>query len=435
LPDVWHDVLEFYGRSRRDYGDVVRFRAPLGNHWYLVAHPSGIEHVLQTNNANYVKGVINEPLKLVVGQGLLTSEGSFWLQQRRLIQPAFHRARLAQLADTLTGAALETSTRWEKLLPEHEPIDVTREMSRLTLRAVGLALFGAELGRHADAIEESLGVAIEHVNYRMMRPYALPEHIPTPRNRRFVRARWTLEGVVRQLIAQHRKNSDESTFDLLSMLLEVRDEQTGEGMSTRQVRDEVMTLLLAGHETTAMALSWTWYLLSQHPEVERKLHDEVDAALSGRAPTFEDLPKLSYTRMVLEESIRLYPPAWAISRQPLQDDVIDGFCIEAKAPLMLLPYITHRHPEFWDRPETFDPERFTPENVAKRPRYAYFPFGGGPRLCIGREFALMEAQLILATLAQRYRLELLPGAKVLPMPLITMRPVGRLRMMLRERGR
>jgi cytochrome P450 len=433
LPDVWHDVLDFYGRSRRQYGDVVRFRAPGRGQWYLITHPTGVEHVLVTNHANYVKGRINAPLKLVVGHGLLTSEGSFWLRQRRLMQPAFHRARLTQLADTMTGAALEVSGRWEKYLGPEEEVDVTREMSRLTLRTVGLALFGTELGRHADGIESALTIAIEHVNYRMMRPYALPEHIPTQRNRRFVHARWALESVVRQLIKQH-EGRDGEKGDLLALLLGVRDEETGEGMNRRQLRDEVMTLMLAGHETVAMALSWTWYLLSMHPDAERQLHEELDSILNGHTPTFDDLPNLPYTRMVLEESMRLYPPAWAVSRQPVADDVIGGYHIKGGSPLMMLPFITHRHPEFWDNPEDFDPERFTAENAAKRPKYAYFPFGGGPRLCIGRDFAMMEAQLILATLAQRYRLQLVPGKDVLPLPLITMRPLHKLKMKLAERG-
>jgi cytochrome P450 len=432
IPEVWRDVLGFYMRSRRDFGDVVRMKAPVRGQWYLVTHPSGVEHVLQTNNANYVKGRINEPLKLVVGHGLLTSEGSFWLRQRRLIQPAFHRARLAQIATTMSGAALETAGRWEKYFASDNLIDVPREMSRLTLRTVGLALFGTELGRYAEQMERALGVAIEHANFRMTHPWAWPEHIPTRRNRNFIHARWALESVVRQLIREHKQRGGEQN-DLLEMLLSVRDEETGQGMSNRQLRDEVMTLVLAGHETVAMALSWTWFLLSNHPDVERKLHEELDAVLSGRTPGFEDLPQLSYTRMVLEEAMRLYPPAWAIPRQAVQDDVIGGFRIEAGSPVMLLPYATHRHPEFWDNPEGFDPERFTPDKVAQRPRYAYFPFGGGPRLCIGREFALMEAQLILATLAQRFRLQLLPGAQVLPLPLITMRPVGKLKMTLIER--
>ncbi|MDP3767798.1 MAG: cytochrome P450, partial [Dehalococcoidia bacterium] len=244
---------------------------------------------------------------------------------------------------------------------------------------------------------------------------------PTPTNLRFRRAMRTLDDIVYGMI-EARRNNGADKDDLLSMLLEARDEETGEGMSDKQLRDEVFTMFTAGHETTAAALAWTWYLLSQHPEAEGRLHNELGSVLSGRTPGLDDLQRLPYTRMVIEETLRLYPPVWSIGRMALREDTVLGYRIPAKGQVLLSSYVTHRHPEFWDEPERFDPERFAPERAASRPRYAYFPFGGGPRQCIGNEFAMMEAQLALATLAQRYRLRLVPGQVVEPEPAVTLRP-------------
>jgi len=251
--------------------------------------------------------------------------------------------------------------------------------------------------------------------------FAMPERIPTPRNRRFLVARRKLDEAVYRLIAGRRR-SGEDTGDLLSMLLAARDEETGEGMSDRQLRDEVVTILIAGYETTADALAWTWYLLGTHPEAGARLHAELAAVLAGRVPAVEDLPQLPYTRMVLQEAMRLYPPAWGLLRQAREDDEIRGYRIPARARIVISQYVVHRHPGFWEEPEQFDPERFAPGRAASRPPFAYFPFGGGQRMCIGNNFAMMEAQLILATVAQRYRLDLVPGHPVEPEPLITLRP-------------
>ncbi len=423
-PEAVRHPINFYMRMRREYGDVVRMRGLPTLYWHLVSHPSGVEHVLQTNQHNYRKGkLFNKPLSLVVGEGLLTSEGEFWRRQRRLAQPAFHRQRIAALGGTMTAAVEEMSRRWRGFEKSGEPFDIATEMTRLTLQIAGRTLFGVDLGGEAGKVGSALRVAFEHLNYRMSYPWALPEALPTRRNRRFLRARRVLDEVVYRIIRE-RRGRGADTGDLLSMLLLARDEETGEGMSDEQLRDEVMTILIAGHETGAAALAWAWHLLAEHPEVEHKLHAELQKVLGGRTPTVEDLPALPYTRMIFDEVLRLYPPAWALLRQAIEEDEIGGCRIPAGSILTVSQYVTQRHPDFWDEPEKFDPERFTPERVAARPRFAYFPFGGGARQCIGSNFALMEAQLVVATLAQHFRPRLLPGHSVEPDPTFTLRPRG-----------
>jgi cytochrome P450 len=367
-----------------------------------------------------------------VGLGLITSDGEYGLRQRRLAQPAFHRKRLATLASTMSTAAEETAGRWQSLARGDEPVDIAREMMHLTLRIVGQALFSTDTSADAGKVSRAVDVAIEYVNFRLNHPYAFSERVPTPRNLRFLRSRRTLDKVVNTLI-EERRRSGTDTGDLLSMLLLARDEATGKGMSDRQLRDEVMTILLAGHETTAVALSWTWYLLSQHPQIEGNLHDELDGVLGGRTPTIEDVPNLPYTRMIVDEALRLYPPAWGVARQTRDTDEIRGYTIDRGTPIAMLTWVTHRHPEFWDAPEVFEPERFTPARSAGRPHFAYLPFGGGPRQCIGNNFALMETQIILATLAQQYAPRLAQGHRVEPQPLLTLRPRYGMRMHLHPR--
>ena len=422
--EATRDPIRFYMRMRRDYGDVVRMRTLPGFHWHLVSHPEGIERVLQTNQQNYPKGwLFNKPLSLLVGQGLLTSEGEFWRRQRRLAQPAFHRQRIHALGQTMTAAAEIMLERWRGFEKEGRPFNLAAETTRLTLQIAGLTLCGVDLSAEASRVGSALAVTFEHLNHRMMYPWALPEVIPTRRNRRFLRARRLLDGVVYGVIRERRRRN-EDTGDLLSMLLLARDEETGEGMSDEQLRDEVMTILIAGHETGAAALAWAWALLAQHADVEEKLRAELARVLGGRTPTVADLPALPYTKMVFDEVLRLYPPAWGLLRQAKGDDEIGGYRIPARSPVTVVQYVTHRHPDFWDEPEKFDPERFTPERVAARPKFAYFPFGGGSRQCIGNSFALMEAQLALATVAQHFRPRLAGGQTVEEDPTFTLRPRG-----------
>jgi len=413
------DPLGFYMNAAK-FGPVVRFQV---GRWssYFLAHPDPIKHVLQDNNQNYGRSIFVKMLKVALGDGLLTSEGDFWRRQRRLAQPAFHRQRIAGFAPLMTDVATSLLERWHPFAESGQPVEVMAEMSRLTTDIVSKALFSADISIDFDEMQRANQGFLEHFNYRFEHAFTLPESIPTPRNRRFWKAVRILDKTVYGIIDE-RLRSREDRGDLLSMLLLARDEETGEGMNRKQLRDEVATFLGAGSETTAVMLAWVWYVLSTHPEVDRKLRAELQNILGGRAPTAEALPQLKYTRMVIEETLRLYPPAWANSRTALGDDEIGGYHIPANSLVAMSPYVTQRDPALWENPAGFAPERFTTERSAGRPRYAYFPFGGGPRQCIGTEFALMEAQLVIATIAQQYRLHLVPGHPVEPSPLFTLRP-------------
>lgn len=430
VTELQRDPLRTLGTLTHTYGDLVRFQVfawPL----YLITHPDHIKYILQEHYLQYNKDIFNyRLLKVFLGRGLLTNEGASWLSQRRLIQPAFHRQHIATFGTLMTQATITHLHRWQSFAADGEPLDITVEMMRLTLRIVCQALFSTMLHEEVDAIDAAFTLVNRHIAQHAFSP-VLSLNLPTPSNRRFKAAVRTLDTIVNTIIRQRRERQEEQS-DVLSLLLQAQDEETGERMSDQQIHDEVMTLLLAGHETTANTLSWTWYLLSQHPEVEHRFHQELSVVLDQRIPTVADLPQLNYTRMVIEEAMRLYPPSWVISRNAVKADEIGGYAIPAHAPLLLLPYITHRHPAFWEEPERFNPERFTPEQVTARPRYAYVPFGGGPRQCIGNVFAMTEAQLILATVAQQYRLELVPNQEVSPEPLITLRP-QRLLMSLQRR--
>jgi cytochrome P450 len=432
MPRFQREPLSVFFELNREFGHIVRYKGL----WtaYQITHPRDIEHVLQTNSQNYRKGRQYQEFRASIGNGLLISDGEFWRRQRRLAQPAFHRQRINAFGETMTNSAETMLARWHADAASGEPFNVVAEMMRLTLEIVGLTIFGTDLSAETDHIARSLDIARAHAIRRMWQPVKLPITFPTRANRAFLRAIRESEQVIYRMI-DARRRGEVTTDDLLSLLMRARDEETGEGMSDEQLRAEAATILTAGHETTALALSWTWYLLAGHPDVEARLHAELDAVLGGRTtPAVEDLPRLAYTRMVIEEAMRLYPPVWVIGRTAIGDDEIGGYRIKANSEIIMCLYVTHRHPEFWDEPDKFDPERFTPERVAARPRYAYFPFGGGPRQCIGNNFALMETQLVLATVAARYRLRLTPGQRVEPEASITLHPRHGIRMTLEARS-
>jgi len=414
------DPVGFIAAAARKYGDVVRIQAgPMFSH--AIAHPDDVKHVLQENNRNYWKGKLVGKVKVLIGEGLFTSEADFWRRQRRLAQPAFHRQRIENLATVMTDATAAMLDRWQPAARGGEPLDVMAQMSALTLSIVGRALFSMDLTGDAGDVGSAMLIALEHVNYLATHFVTPPLFFPTARNLRFRRARRELDRVVMRIIEQRRRAGTD-TGDLLSMLLVARDADTGEGMSDRQLRDEVMTFVLAGHETTAVTLAWAWHLLSMHPTIAEQLHAEVRDVLGDRTPVIGDLGALSLTKRVIEETLRLFPPVPVIGRQTIEADEIGGYAIRRNSLVFVSPYVTHRHLAFWDDPERFDPERFIPERVAARPRFAYLPFGGGPRQCIGNEFALMEAQLLLAMMAQRYRLRAMPGRVVEPEMRVTLRP-------------
>jgi cytochrome P450 len=427
MREVQRDPLGLLRDGFRDHGDVVRLRFGT-TRALLLAHPDHIRHVLHDNHRNYDKHNVDYAmLRRLLGNGLLTSDGAFWHRQRRQMAPMFHCQRVAGFCNLIVNSTLEMLERWDALAQSREPFDVVPEMTRLTLAIVAKAMFSADVSDDAEAI----GTALTEVN-RQLGEFSLLDMfwmIPTPRKRRFRVAVQTLDEVVGKIIVVRRRATYRNQ-DLLSMLLEAVDEETDKGMTPQQVRDEVLTLLLAGHETTANALAWTWYLLAQNPDAENKLHDEIATALGNREPSALDLPLLRYTRMVVEESMRLYPPAWAISRNAIGEDEIGGYPIRPRTNIIICSFVTHRHPSFWEEPESFDPERFSSERSERRPDFAYLPFGGGPRVCIGNTFATTEAQLVLATIAQHYRLRLVSDHPVDLHPLITLRPRHGIRMTL-----
>ena len=429
--DIQRDPLRFGLGMTQQYGDIVRIRLLL---WpaYLVNHPDGVKHVLQENQQNYNKDLYPYKIfKPLLGRGLVTNNGKSWLHQRRLMQPAFHRKRLDAFGSLMTDTTITMLDQWQNFGTRDQPLDIAAEMLRLTLRIVGQTLFNIDLSDETQIVGQAVTMVNKLLSDYIYAPFP-PLNVPTSRNRHLQISFRALDQIVQDIIT-HRRNQYTGTDDLLSMLLVARDEETGQGMDDQQVRDEVITLLIAGHETVSTALVWTWYLLSQYPEVEHRLHSELDRVLGSDQPAVGDLAELPYTRKVIEEALRLYPPAWIFGRKAIADDEIGGYTIPANGIIVLSPYVTHRHPAFWEHPEVFDPERFTPERSAIRPHFAYFPFGGGPRMCIGNNFALMEMQLILATIAQRYTLRLVSGHPVEPEAFLSLRPRYNLPMTLHRR--
>ncbi len=428
LFEIRKDPIGTFTRLARTYGDVVYFRMA-GGDIYLVNRPEYIRDILVTHNDAFVKGEGLRNAKILLGEGLLTSEGEFHKRQRRLIQPAFHNQRIAEYSKTMVEYALRTSGRWS----DGQTVDMHREMMHLTLAIVAKVLFSADVEADADQIGAALTTALEHLN-RLMSPTAfITERLPTPSNRAFRQARDVLDATIQRMIDARRSGAAQAD-DLVTMLLDAQDpEGGGGGMGHRQVRDEAMTLFLAGHETTANALTWTWYLLSEHPEVEAKLHAELDAVLAGRAPTLDDVPRLKFTNAVLTESMRLYPPAWILTRETAREYPIDGYVVPPGSTVLVSQWIMHHDPRYFERPDVFDPDRWTPEFRAKLPRFAYFPFGGGPRVCIGEPFAWMEGTLALATLAKDWQARHVAGHPVDLLPRITLRPRYGMRMTLRRR--
>jgi cytochrome P450 len=412
----------------REYGDLPYFR--LGPyHVYLVNHPDLVREVFITQQNNFIKSRALQRARILLGEGLLTSEGEFHTRQRRLVQPAFHRERLAAYADVMT----ECGVRWRERWKSGSTVNVADEMMRLTLGIVGKTLFSADIESEASEIGQALTVVLEMFRMLMLPFSEYLDKLPLPSMRRFDKARQRLDETIYGLIHERRK-SGKDAGDLLSMLLLTQDEESdGSGMTDKQVRDEALTLFLAGHETTANALTWTWYLLSQNPECERKLHEEIDAVLEERAPRLADLANLHYTEMVFAEAMRLYPPAWAIGRMSKEPIELGGIQIAAKSILILSPYVMQRDPRWFPDPERFDPERWTKEVRDARPKFSYFPFGGGTRVCIGERFAWMEGMLIIAALAQKWKLRLAPGQRVETLPLITLRTKYGMRMSVETR--
>jgi len=422
------DAIGLLTRLTRQYGDVVMYKNGPERVTFL-NHPDYIRDVLVTHQRNFTKSRALQWAKFILGEGLLTSEGEVHVRQRRLAQPAFQRQRIPTYGTIMVTYAQRLQERWQ----DGETLYIDQEMARLTLAIASKTLFDADVEEEARDIGAALTTILQ-LFPRFILPFSkLIGKLPLPSNRQSEQARKLLDTVIYRIIHERRASGIDKG-DLLSMLLAARDnEGDGGGMSDQQLRDEVITIMLAGHETTAMLLTWTWYLLSQYVAVEANLHMELDSVLAGRLPTVADIPRLPYTRMVLAEAMRLYPPAWIIGRRAIEAYEVGAYVIPATSIVVLSPYITQHDARFFPDPGVFDPQRWTLEAEAARPKFAYFPFGGGARQCIGEGFAWMEGILALATLAQQWRMRLAPGHLVALKPLLTLRPKYGMRMILERR--
>jgi cytochrome P450 len=408
--------LAFFADLQRKYGNLVYLQTG-GEQVFVVNEPHLIRDVLVTHQHNFRKGRGLERAKRLLGEGLLTSEGAVHVRQRRLIQPAFHRDRIASYGAVMTDYAERAGARWR----DGQPVDVAQDMMRLTLGIVGKTLFDEDVESQAAEVGEALTDVMDSFWIQMLPFYDRIGRLPLPTLKRARTARARLDRIIYGLIAERRR-SLQDRGDLLSMLLLAQDEEAGgRGMTDEQVRDEAMTIFLAGHETTANGLAWTWYLLSQSPDVEARLHEEVDRVLGGRRPTVADLPSLQFTEQVVTESMRLYPPAWIIGRRAIGDYALGEFTVPKRSIVIMSPYLVHHDVRFYPDPDKFSPERWTPEFKASLPPFAYLPFGGGARRCIGESFAWMELILVLSSLAQHWKLSLVPGHPVVPQPVVTLR--------------
>jgi cytochrome P450 len=422
------DSIGYLTRCGREYGDLVFFRF-LGTPACFVNRPDYIESVLVTQNSNFVKSKDYRAMRRVLGNGLLLSEGEFWRRQRKLIQPAFHQARIAAYADIMAGYTQRMLASWS----DGQTLDIHEAMMHLTLGIVAKTLFDADVSREAEDVDAALSVLMEKFLRQAGLALLLPTWVPLPTSQILKRAVGHLDKVIYGIIEQ-RRASGQMSGDLLSVFLQAHDDE-GVGMTDRQLHDEIMTLFLAGHETTANVLSWTWFLLGQNPEVEGKLVEELGRVLGGRVPTPADLPQLVYTDTVVRESMRLYPPVWVIGRRALAPFRLGEYELPADTNVLISQLIMHRDTRYFPEPDRFDPDRWSASDPrgAALPRFAYFPFGGGPRVCIGAGFAMMEAVLLLATIAQQFQIQIAPGQKVKMQPTVTLRPRNGIPVTLKQR--
>jgi cytochrome P450 len=432
IQEVRKNPLRTLVEYSREIGDIIRIR--LGPRTlFFINHPDYIKHILQDNYSNYSKLTRGwNKLRPLFGDGLLTSYGPKWLQQRKTMQPAFHLQRIKNFVSVFIDETNALVESWRPLAKNGKLIDVSEEMMGLTFRIVTKTLFSEDLGNEVDTVYWALTQILHCASEGYYRLIDFPLWVPIPRNHRARAGLQALDKIVYDLIEQRRQRGS-SQSDLLSMLMEVKDPDTDKRMTDEEIRDQVMTIFMTGHETTAVALTWTWYLLSKFPEATRKLGLELDNVLNGKAPSLESLSELTYTRRVFKEALRLYPPIWVFSRRTSNEDRLGDYVVPAGSTIFMSPYVMHRNPDFFKNPEGFDPERFTSDKIGPPPPFIYMPFGGGPRICIGREFASMEAQIIISILAQHFKLNLLPGHPVEEAPSITLRPKYGMLMTLEEK--
>ncbi|MGU3776446.1 cytochrome P450 [Burkholderia metallica] len=418
-------------KLQQQYGDIARNRlGPFLTH--ALAHPDGVQHVLQDNHRNYVRGRFYDNFKMFFGDGLLTTDGEFWRRHRRVVQPLFHRKQVESHTAAVGDAALALVERWLGQ-PAHAPFDVVEEMMRVSLRMLGLMLFNADISRHADEVGPAVRFGIEAMMPQGNLNDFVPRWMPTPFNRRIARARRGIDAIVDAIVAEHRAGRCD-TSDVISLLLAARDPDTGAPLTEREVHDEVMTVFLAGHETTGSGMAWGLYALAQHPDVLRRLRDELDAVLGGRAPDADDIARLPYLVQTVDEILRLYPPIWGFTRDLVDDDEIGGYHVPAGSSVFMSPYVTHRHPALWANPDAFDPENFG-SHAPARHKYAYFPFGGGMRKCIGYQTALLQMRVLIAVVAQHVDLSAVPGRSLDTGATISLRPRDGIYLVARPRSR
>ncbi len=418
MPEMVSDMLGLFTRTTREHGGIAQFKL-LNKSYLLVTNPDYVKYILQDNYKNYVRGRSVETGRVLLGDGLPLIDGDFWLRERRMLQPAFHREHLGKLAETITAVIDTFMQDWSVKAKQNQVLDLDDEMMRLTLTAIIKSMFSSPIDDRIPSLSHAFQVASRFMLWRSQQMFQLPLSVPLPRHAEYKRALDALNEIIYPLVADGRAHPKD---DLLGMMLAMRDADTGEGLSDRQARDEVVTIFFAGHETTAATMSWAFYLLSQHLEVEERLRAELKTVLDGRAPAFHDLPRLVYMQQVMSEVLRLYPAAYLFAREAIVDDVLDGYPIPAKTLIFISPFVGHRDPKYWPEPERFDPGRFEPEQAAGRPRHVYYPFGEGPHVCIGNNLALMEMQLILAMALQRFRLRLVPDHPIAVNPEATLRP-------------
>jgi cytochrome P450 len=419
LSDLQRDPYELFLRLHQEFGGIVRLRlGPYLTH--LITDPELVKHVLVDNRRNYARGRMYDNFKLFFGAGLLTTDGAVWRAHRRVVQPAFHHEAIDATTETIAEVTSHTLDRWQSRADFGEAFDLVPELMRLSLTVLGKVMFGADLAQPGDEVDTSLRFALRAMIVSGHLEQLMPRWMPTPYNRKLRHSQQVLHGLMDRVLAE-RLSRRKQGHDLLSLLLSAADEDGG-GFDRAAVHDEMMTIFLAGHETTGTALAWTLYALATRPEVRARVEHEVDRALAGRVPGLADLASLPYTRMVVEESLRLCPPIWTFPRDALTDDQVGGYHIPAGSSVFLSPYVTHRCSDLWDNPEAFDPERFSPERAMLRPRFAYFPFGGGQRQCIGQSLALLQLQIVTAMVAQRVRLHPVPGHQIACAQQVSLRP-------------
>jgi cytochrome P450 len=432
LPSLLSEQLAFLERARAEYGDI--YRLSLGaTSIIMLNHPAQAQYVLRDNVRNYAKGgAIWDSIRSLVGNGLVTSEGDFWMRQRRMMSPHFHRQRLAALTEVMVAAIADSLKNWHKLAQKTEPVDVSHPFAHVTMSIILRTMFGSDM---SDEEFEDLGAKFAFVlDYLLPQAVtgSIPSWVPLPKRARFQQALKAIDAFIYGVIEKRRQTLSN---DLISMLIESVDNESGDQMTNQQLRDEVITIFSAGYETTALTLSWTIHFITQQPAILERLREEVDSVLGDRLPTVDDLMRLPYARQVLQESMRLCPPAYFITRTAVEDDVIDGYRIQAGQMLGVTMYTIHRHPDFWASPQTFDPDRFSSEQSEGRHPMAWIPFGAGQRLCLGRDFAYMEGTLILAMLLQRFTISASPNHVATPRLSLTLHPNDGVMIHLKERAR